>query len=56
MKLLLELLFAFLINLFLLESILFLVPFLIIHYSEFGSHPQVGTVLPLVETCIMSPV
>ena len=44
MKFLLKLLFAFLINLFLLKLILFLVPFLIIHYSELGSHPHVDTV------------
>lgn len=53
---LLRKLFTFLINLFLLKLILFLVPDLIIHYSEFGSHPQADIVLPLMSTSIMSQI
>lgn len=35
---------------------LFLVPVLIIHYSEFGSHPQADIILPLTNTSIMSQI
>lgn len=47
MKLLLKLLFASFINLFLLRLILFLAPFLIIHYSEFASHFKLEPLHPL---------
>lgn len=54
MKFLPKLLLTFLINLFVLKLILFLVLFLIIRHSGFGSCPQVGAILSLVNTCIMS--
>lgn len=48
------LLLMLLISLFLLKLILFLVPVLIIHYSEFGSLSQADIILPLMNTSILS--